>query len=116
MRDTHLRNHKNFKAHNLSLDKSMHPVDNESARHIIHNLNINKSELRDKNGNKVIKLPFAAGENDRAESFLIYKSLRDKYMTNEEKNEQAAKVTNYLRPRRYCRHCRRRTRESLLKS
>ena len=68
MRSTHLRNHRNFNPANLNVDKTVHPIDNESARNIVNNLKINKNELRDKNGNKVIKLPFS-GKNDREESF-----------------------------------------------
>lgn len=100
IRDTHIRNHKNFKPSNLSLEKSVHPVDNESAYNIVHNLKVNKKELRDKKGNKVIKLPFASGENDRQEAFQIYPGLRDKFMTEEEKTQQAAKVTKYLKAKR----------------
>ena len=37
--------------------------------------------MRDKKGNKVIKLPFENEENDKRESILIYKGLKDKYMT-----------------------------------
>ena len=99
----HLRNYKNFNPSNPSLEKAIHPVDNESAQNVVHNLKINKQELRDANGNKVIKLPFAAGENDREESFLIYKTLRDKYMTEEEKHQRAAKVTKYLKTKKILR-------------
>jgi len=69
--------------------------------------------MRDKKGNKVIKLPFENEENDKRESILIYKGLKDKYMTPQEiideKKQRDLKVGKYLQSRRILKQLTRQT-------
>ena len=113
MKAEHIREHKNFDAANQNVAKQIHAVDNEAARNIVDNLKINKNEMRDKKGNKVIKLPFENEENDKRESILIYRGLKDKYMTPQEildeKKQRDLKVGKYLQSRRILKQLTRQT-------
>ena len=85
----HIREHRNFDASNNSMEKVIHATDNESAMNIVNNLKVNKNELRDAKGNKVIKMPWTKDEDhDTREAYIIYKGLRKKYMTAEEEAKE----------------------------
>lgn len=82
-------------------------MDNEAARSIVNNLKINKNYQRDKNGLKTIKLPFDLEEDDKHVEYQIYRGLKDRYMTEKEKEEERKeshqKASSYLHAKRILR-------------
>ena len=89
-----------FNPASLNVEKEIHAVDYEAARIIYHYLDKNKRDVRDKNGQKVIKLPFDDDEQTKKESIQIYQGLKKKFMTEkeirEEKEERTRRVSKYL--------------------